>query len=98
MAPKCGVPLLSQEGPTCRLLSGAKASYPALDQASIPENCQAPPDSRSCYCFDLAAAEGTAVTLVHRCEGEALNIDRPTRPALPAGLKAGCGCFGGKVA
>ena len=27
-----GVPLLSQEGPTCRLLPGAAAPFPALDQ------------------------------------------------------------------
>ena len=33
-APTCsGVPLLSQEGPTCRLLPGATAPYPALDLA-----------------------------------------------------------------
>ena len=29
-----GVPLLSQERPTCRLLPGAAAPNPALDQAS----------------------------------------------------------------
>ena len=34
MAPEFEVPLLSQEGPTRRLLPGAAAPYPALDQIS----------------------------------------------------------------
>ena len=32
VAPVLRVPLLSQEGPTCRLLPGATAPFPALDQ------------------------------------------------------------------
>ena len=35
VTPVVGVPLLSQEGLTCRLLPGATAPCPALDQALI---------------------------------------------------------------
>ena len=53
-----GVPLLSQEGPTCRLLPGAAAPWsPALDPVS-----KFPADAR----FVFVVVEGKAVTVGHR--------------------------------
>ena len=54
-----GVPLLSQEGPTCRLLPGATAPYPALDQ--VPAKLSTP--ARDCFDFVLGTAEAVDLTV-----------------------------------
>ena len=51
-----GVPLLSQEGPTCRLLPGATAPYPALDQeltkfSAVARMVKFPAAARGCFGF-----------------------------------------------
>ena len=55
------VPLLSQEGPTCRLLPGATAPFPALDQELTST---AAPVAILCFVLVLIAAQGTAVLVV----------------------------------
>ena len=57
---KLRVPLLSQEGPTCRFLPGATAPFPALDQeltkfpapaGSLVKFLSAPTRNLVCYCY-----------------------------------------------
>ena len=82
------VPLLSQEGLTCRLLPGATAPYPALDQEFV--STEAPADG---FVFVLTGTidfvDRMQSPLGDRSEGwEALYCpSRPVRPAKKEDLR-----------
>ena len=94
-----GVPLLSQERPTCRLLPGAAAPNPALDQAlTSPTAAEFVLKFPAAARFVPAAASFVSKFPVEPPGFVFVLVECTRRPALAGRLLAASGRLQGKVA